>query len=502
MERVGLFASSLLIGFLSLLTSLINYLTLAILAFFFGAGEKVDAFFAASTLPQILVAALSASITNAFLPFFIERKQQNEELAWAVAGQSFKLLAVILFSLCLIGALFSFPLIRLINPGFSPAVALLASSLFRVLLFSFFFSGCSILLISFHYAYHRFFLPSISQLLNSLITIAFLLLFRFTLGIKSLAFGFLAGSIIQFFLLLPLPLKKSGFSFKSPVPLAELKPLAHLLFPLLAASLFYRANPFVERYFASRLGEGSIAYLGYALRLISALLLLLSQGISIVTFPRMAEQAASGQKEKLNETVNLTLRMMLFLLVPVTFFLLAFRKEIVALLFERGHFSAEATSCVAAALLAYGGYFFLGALAAPVVNVFYSFKKTTLVAMIGLSGFIFFVVLARFLAQKFNFVGLAAASSLQYLVTSSALLILFTQMIKSFPWRKIGTCLLKTALAASLSFGLAMFFKVYLNPWLSFPWSLFFHFLTFSLIYLLLMKLVRAEELELLKKKA
>jgi len=371
-----------------------------------------------------------------------------------------------------------------------------------LLLFSFFFSGCSILLISFHYAYHRFFLPSISQLLNSLITIAFLLLFRFTLGIKSLALGFLAGSICQFLLLLPLPLKKAGFSFKPPISLAELKPLAHLLFPLLAASLFYRANPFVERYFASRLGEASIAYLGYASRIVSALLLLLSQGISIVTSTHMAEQAASSQKEKLNETISLTLRMMLFILVPVTFCLLAFRKEIVALLFERGHFSAGATSCVAAALLAYGGYFFLGALAGPLVNVFYSFKKTTLVAVIGFSGFLLFVVLAGFLVQKFNFIGLAAASSIQYIITFSTLLILFTQMIKSFPWGKIGTCLLKTGLAAFLSIGLAKFLRIYLNPWLPFPWAIIFHFFTFSLTYLLLMKLGQAEELELLRKKA
>jgi len=501
MKRAGLLTSSLIVGFLSLLTSLINYLTLAILAFFFGADEKVDAFFAATTLPQILVAVLSASITNAFLPFFIERRQQDESLAWAIAHRLFNLLAIILLSLCITGTLFSFPLVRLINPGFSLSVARLASSLLRLLLPSLFFSGCSILLISLHYADHRFFIPSLSQLLNSLITLSFLFLFRFSLGVKSLALGFLIGSIFQFLFLLPLPLKKAGFSFKPPISFRELKPLAQLLLPLLIASLFYRANPFVERYFASRLGEGSIAYLGYALRIISALLLLLSQGISIVTFPRMAEEAASGQKDKLNETISRTLRIMLFILVPVTFFLLIFRKELVALLFERGHFSDEATSSVAAALLAYGWYFFLGALAGPLVNAFYSFKKTTLVAVIGLSGFILFVILSGFLSQKFNFIGLAAASSIQYFVAFFILILFFNRMINSFPWRKVAICFLKTSFGSCLSLLLVVLLKACLKHSSSFPLAIILQFLIFGLTYWLLMKLGRAEELELLRQK-
>lgn len=501
MASSALFATSLTVSFLSLTTSLINYLTMAVLAFFFGAGEEVDAFFAASTLPQILLAVISASLTNSFLPFFIEKRHQEEKFAWALASKFFINLAIVLFILALLGSFFAKPLVRFINPGFSGAAVHLAASLLRPLLFAFIFSGCSILLISLHFAQHRFILPSLTQLLNSLFTLSFLFFFRSSLGVKSIVLGTLAGSACQFIILWPLFLKNGRFSLKPKISLNELYPLFRLLLPLFGASLFYRANPFIERYFASQLGEGSIALLGYALKIITALILLLSQGISTVTFPRMAEEVAAGERAKLNQTFSQTYRFLFFILVPATFFLLVYRKEIVALLLERGQFSPEATSAVAAAILAYSGYFFLGALANPMVNVFYSIKKTALTALVGLSGFGLYVLLASLLSKKYNIIGIAAASSIQYTFTFLVFFLLLNKLLKPLPLKEIGHSFGLTIAGSFVSLAIITLIEKIIRFPLAYPVSILPKFILFCFIYFILMKLWKAKEIKFLIKR-
>lgn len=501
MTSSKLLATSLIVSLLTLTTSLINYLTMAALAFFFGTNEEVDAFFAASTLPQIFLAVVSTSLTNAFLPFFIEKKHENENFAWALASKFFIFLISILFFISLITSLLAQPLIHFMNPGFSESTVHLAASFLPPLFLSFFFSGSSVLLISLHFAHHRFFLPSISQLLNSLLTILFLFFLRSSLGIKSLVLGTLIGSICQFIILWPIFLKKRQISLKAKIALTELNPLLRLLLPLLVASFIYRSNPFIERYFASQLGEGSIALLGYAGKIITALVILLSQGISTVTFPRLAEQATAGDEAKLNQTLNQTYRLLLFMLIPVTFFLLIYRHEIVALLFERGQFSPMATTAVAGAILAYGGYFFFGSLANPVVNVFYSYKKTALTSVVGLSGFGLFVFLANFLSKKYNIIGVAAASSIQCLFTFSVFIYLLKKMIAPLSLKEIGRNFSLMALCSFISWGVIILMEKLNGIPLAYPFSILPKFVMFCLFYLLLIRCFKSEDMRLFFKK-
>jgi len=475
---------------------------LALLASSFGTGTEVDAFFAAFTFPQLLLTILTSSIINSFLPFFVEQKQKDRWRAAQLAGHSFRLFAFFLLVLSGVGWFLAFPFIHLTNPGLSLEATHLAASFFPLLLLASFFSGSSLLLLGLYYAHHIFIWPSLAQLFNNLIALFFLLLFRSSWGIKSLVWGTLAGSVLQFFFLLPFPLKSQNLSLRAKAKTEDLFSLSRLLLPLLVAAFFYRANPLVERYLASQLGEGNIAYLGYASKIISALLILLSQGISTVLFPRMAEQATLTDWPQLGETLSRAWRGLTIIAVPVTIFLTAFSRGIIAFLFERGDFSAMATKAVAIALLAYSGYFFLGVLAMPMVNTFYSLKKTSLVARIGLLGFGFYVLLATFLSNRFGFAGIAAASSGQYILTFTIFSLMLSRYLGSLPWKKVGPTLLKSLFAAAMALFPAWSLRLVLShqPWLS-PFLLLGQLVVFGLIYFCLLKVLKTEELSFLWKK-
>src|SRR4030065_791125 len=92
--------------------------------------------------------------------------------------------------------------------------------------------------------------------------------------------------------------------------------------------------------------------------------------------PTFSEQAARGALGDLRLTLARTLRGVLFLALPATLGLMLLRTPIVAMLFQRGAFTAESTSLVAWALLWYAVGLPAHAVLEVVVRAFFALKDT------------------------------------------------------------------------------------------------------------------------------
>jgi len=150
---------------------------------------------------------------------------------------------------------------------------------------------------SLYYAHKRYLAPCLAQGINSLVTLLCVLFTGGVFGIKSVVIGTLLGSALQFLYLLPILLRDGRYSLSLDVKRREVMRLGALMLPLLAGSVFYKANPVVERFIASKLGESNISYLGYAFRIIALLQLALTQGLTTTILPRLSEHAAAGEAE-------------------------------------------------------------------------------------------------------------------------------------------------------------------------------------------------------------
>src|SRR5690606_39259878 len=73
----------------------------------------------------------------------------------------------------------------------------------------------------------------------------------------------------------------------------------------------------------------------------------LARSLSTVIFPRMARQFATGQTANLRRTLVDGLGPLVFLVLPATIVLIAFRTSIVQVLFQYGSFDADSTALVA-----------------------------------------------------------------------------------------------------------------------------------------------------------
>ncbi len=458
-----IFPSFAAISFFTFINAFINYLTYTILAYFFGAGSEMDAFFAATTLPLVIIAILQVIVPNTFIPEFIRKKNQDETNSWRVASIMTNLLFVLLALIAIAGVTFSKSIIPLINPGFSAATAAISSSLFSYFILSSVFSGTAVILSSIYYAQKRFSRPLLAQTISSFIILFVVLLFHDQIGIKSIAVGTLAGSIIQFTFLLSVLLGGKRYSPSFDFRKKEIIALFSLMLPLLLGTLFNKMNIVVERFITSRLPPGSIAYIGYASRIISALILFLAQGISLTVFQRQSEHSAIMNLSGLQETLSRSLRAMILLTTPFVLLMAFAGNDLVRLVFQRGNFTYQTTQTVSVILLAYLGYFVVSTVGVPVVTALYSLQLTTIVSLVGACGFILFSFFALVFSQLMGCKGIALAASAQSLISITCFLLIVAKKIGRIRFSPILRCSQKAILAAGAAVLLSVPVKALLH---------------------------------------
>ncbi|MDD8012757.1 MAG: lipid II flippase MurJ [Acidobacteriota bacterium] len=457
------FSSFVAITFFAAINAFISYLTLTVLAYFFGAGSEIDAFFAAMTLPQVILAILQVIIPATFIPVFMKSRTEGEGNSWRLASIAVNAAFILLAGIAVIGTVFSKRIIALINPGFSAPTAVLSSSLFSYFILSSVFTGVAVMLSSICYARKQFVRPLLAQAVSSAAILSCVMLFHGRLGLRSIAVGTLAGSLIQFFWLQSVLFRRGRYVPSLDLRQKEVVSLLALMLPLLLGSLFYKTNVVVERFISSRLAPGSIAYLGYAGKINSALLILLTQGISLPLFQRLSERSAVMDLPGLRDALSRGLRAMILLVTPVALLIVLAGNDLVRLAFQRGSFTPQATRAVGMILLAYLGYLLVSTVGLPVLNTLYSLQLTTTIALVGAGGFILYVLLALVLSRVMGCTGVALAASLQSLISISCFLWIVAKRIGRIPTSPILRCLQKAILASGASFALIIPLKHFLR---------------------------------------
>ena len=486
MNRSGVIRSAVVVSFAALLAGIVNYATLVILAARFGARFEMDAFFSALTIPQIFSAVLLATLSTTFIPVFIEEKHKNEANAWKTASIAANLIFLALLGLAMVGALFSEPIISLINPGFTAETTRLSASLFCWLLAAAVFSGSSILLSSLHYSLHRFFKPVSAQLLNAVIVLLFVLAAGPKIGIQSVAVGTFIGSFVQFCWLAPILLRPGRYQPAVDIKHKAVGKLARLMLPLFIGAVFYKTYPLVERFLASSLGEGSISYLGYSNKIITALLMVISQGLSTVLFPKMSEFSAVKDFRKLSETMTRAFKVLMALSFPAAAYLVLFRYDMIRFLFERGSFGPGATAATGDVLAVSLGFFLAAALSTPLVNALYALQETFKVAVVGISGFALYLLLAVLLSRELSYLGIALAASIQYPISVAILIVILAKKI-GFEKKRLLVDTGKIMLISVLCFLAVHPFKTWIGAFLQHPLNFFLSSAVFFLLALAFM---------------
>lgn len=334
--------------------ALVGFVLQLLVAYYFGAGSNTDAYFMAQSTSEMLSKLLlGGSITAVFLPLFVERLTRGQRRdAWDLALNIFHLTAVLFIVIIILLGLFAAPFVHFIAPGFDSETSALTISLLRVLLPSFLFLYLVELATSMLHSLKVFSLPAILRIVAPLVSIITILLFVQTMGIFALALGAVLGSILQLAILLG-GLHRHGlvyrFIFQPLDP--TIKKLLYLVYPFIFSVLMTQGAGIVYRILVSDLAPGSLASLKFAEKITQLLTIIFLNSITLVIFPLLSEKASQKNFKGMRETIAGAMRLIVFLTLPIIVGVALLRKPLIALIYQRGSFSAEDAAMTSLALL-------------------------------------------------------------------------------------------------------------------------------------------------------
>lgn len=333
------------IGVATMTSRVLGLIRDQVLAFFFGAGDAMDAFRIAFRLPNILrdlfaEGAMSAALVPTFTASLADGGRQR---AWRLGNNVLNLMLVISGLFVVAGILFAGPLVRLYAGDFSvvPGKLELTIRLTRIMFPFLTMVTVAAVLMGMLNALHRFFIPALSPAMFNVGTIVCALLFvplapRFGIEpIIAIAIGALVGGLGQVALQWPV-LRREGFRYEPLLDVRDpwLRQIGRLMGPGVAGLAAVQINLFINTWLATGLGTGAVSWLDYAFRLMYMPIGLFGISIATAALPGISGHAVANDDEGVRRAVSSGLRMMLMLNIPATIGLLVLATPIVALIFE------------------------------------------------------------------------------------------------------------------------------------------------------------------------
>jgi putative peptidoglycan lipid II flippase len=429
----------------------------------FGTGFEKAAYDAAFRVPDtIFLLVMSGAFGSAFVPVFAEYLSQRQmRKAWRLASNVLTLMVEGYAAFALVAFLFADPLVRyVIAPGFEPVTQALTIELTRILLLSPLFLGLGAAAKSLLESHDNFTLPAYAPVAYNAMGLlgAIFLVPRF--GVEGLAWGIVAGSVAHFALQLP-GLTRLGMRYLFlPKPVAEgVRQVGRLLGPRIIGQAAFQLNFFlIMTNFASRLGEGQTAALGYGYQLMMLPHGLLAISVSTVIFPLMARLYVGRQFAELKTTFGDALRPLFFLTLPASVALMILARPIVQTIYQRGDFGPESTALVAAVLPPFAAGLVALALVETCARAFYAMQDTRTPLIASLLTIAINLALAFALARRFGGPGLAASMSLTTALEMLVLVAVLRRRIGPFDVA-VWTALIKSALATIVMAAVLLFIR-------------------------------------------
>jgi putative peptidoglycan lipid II flippase len=141
---------------------------------------------------------------------------------------------------------------------------------------------------------------------------------------------------------------------------------------------------------------------------------LLSMGISVVIFPRMALKVTEMDVPGLRNTISLSLRLMWLVVAPAMSIGIAMALPIVTVLLQRGQFNHEDAQAVASLMRVYLFALIGMSLGTVTGRSLYALRDTRIIARLGIIQSLVYVVYAFFLVSRLGVVGAAIAYVLYF----------------------------------------------------------------------------------------
>lgn len=294
--------------------------------------QGIDAYTVAFLIPDFMFFILvSGALSVTFVPVFNQRlADSNKKSAWELSTSMLNFMAIITLIASILIIIFAEPLVHyVIGPGLNESSRALAVSMMRVIAVNPFLFAIATVISSMQQAVGRFTFFALAPAVYNIGIIIGTVFFAgginifgwqvFEGGIMGVALGVVLGSIMQL-LISCVGLIGMGFDYRFKIYWKN-KGFLKVLSLLPARSLNQGINYFnsiVETNLASRLAAGSIRAYQQASNLSQMPTSLIGVAISTAAFPKMAERLGQGRPDLFKKELQIVLRVIIWLTLPVT----------------------------------------------------------------------------------------------------------------------------------------------------------------------------------------
>ena len=438
---------AMIIALFSVFSRLLGLLRDRFLSSSFGAGQVLDAYYAAFRLPDLVFNTLVlGALSSAFIPVFLKYWRRNKEEAWQITSGVLNVLFLIVLFCAIIFFILAPSIINYMVPGFTPETKALTVSLTRIMLIGTLFFTLSNVVGSVLNSFQRFLSYSLAPVMYNLgIIFGILVLVKKTsLGFTGLGWGIALGAALHFLIQIP-ALMRTGyrwqpiFKFNHPA----IKKISILMLPRCFGLAVSQFNFIVTTFIASGITIGAVAIYNLAFNLINFPVSIFGISLAISIFPILSRSFAEGNKSSFVEHFSKTIRRIFYLIIPATVLFLALRAQIVRLILGAGVFTWRDTVLTANTLGWFSVSLFAQSLIPIFARAFYATQNTKTPVKIAVFCFIVNIIGCLILGSLIGVGGLALAFSIASIINFGLLYFYFDKKIFPLPSKEILVSVLR-----------------------------------------------------------
>jgi len=414
-ETVG--GAAFVIAAAGIASRLLGFVRDRLLAGHFGAGDTLDAYYAAFRIPDTLYNLLvMGALSAAFVPVFTEfisKEKKKEALDLAAGVLEWILLALGVVSI--IAIIVAPAIVTVLAPGFSDEKRAMTVDLTRIMLLSPLFLGASAVFGGMLLTFRCFTAYSLAPIIYNAGIILGITVFVPLFGISGLAWGVALGALLHMSVQIPSVRSRKFFPALFRHRLRFDGPVRRVVMLMIPRTLGIAANQlslFLTTVFASMLASGSLAIFTLASNIEAIPIGLFAVSFSLAAFPTLSFSATEKRNGEFFDTLARTTRRILFFVVPVAMLFIVFRAQVVRVILGSGRFDWNDTISTFGVLMWLSVSLFAQALIPLFARAFYAIQDSKTPFLYAILGEAVYVGTAIFLLPRYGTDALAMAFSL------------------------------------------------------------------------------------------
>lgn len=417
---------------ITLLGKLLGFLRELILAYFFGAGSVSDAYLISQTIPGTLFQIIGIAISTCFVPVYMRIKMNDSKSECDGFVDRFITLIMIVCAFMIgIVMIFASQIVKVFAMGFDRDTMQLAVVFTRISIITLFASGFVYTYTAFLQAEKKFFEAAFGVIPYNIGLMAAIIIGA-KINVYALSYVSAIAVVIQLaYQVIHIRKIPYRFHFNFQLNNSYIKTALLLLPPVVVGVAATEINTLIDRTIASSIIVGGVTVITYGTSLFNLIVGVFSQSISMVYYPAISEASIINDTKKLKESVQKSVEMALFFLVPITIGVCVLATPFVEVIFGHGGFSDESVSLVSNVLIFYSIGFVPYAIKQTLNNVFYANKKTKTPMINTTIGIVVNIIGNIALSKVMGLNGLALSTSLAS-ITIAILLIISTKREMGF----------------------------------------------------------------------